>query len=398
VAICPSSGEVLALANAEANEGQNLAAVGQFPPGSTFKVVTALALLRSGLAVDDVVSCPETTTVDGREFKNYDAYPSDKLGEIPFTVAFAESCNTALIDLREEISPDDLVDAAQSLGLGLDLADDPLGYPAFLGSVPEPEEGTEYAASLIGQGRTLASPLAMATVAASVQAGETVIPTLIDGLSPSTEPPTPLTETEAQTLRDLMGAVVSEGTGRLLADLPGEEVLAKTGTAEHGDAELPPHTWMVGIQGDLAVGVFVEHGIGGAETRGPLLRDFLGRAAELCCASAPAPCFAARGSFRPPAGRFLLHAPWRLACNSRSRSTPRTRAGFHCSGRRRSATPTPGRPGTTCSPPRARSRPGTAISRRSGFPRTSTTSHPRSRILGATGLGSSSSACRRSRR
>ena len=281
VAIRPSSGEVLALANAEANEGQNLAAVGQFPPGSTFKVVTALALLRSGLAVDDVVSCPETTTVDGREFKNYDAYPSDKLGEIPFTVAFAESCNTALIDLREEISPDDLVDAAQSLGLGLDLADDPLGYPAFLGSVPEPEEGTEYAASLIGQGRTLASPLAMATVAASVQAGETVIPTLIDGLSPSTEPPTPLTETEAQTLRDLMGAVVSEGTGRLLADLPGEEVLAKTGTAEHGDAELPPHTWMVGIQGDLAVGVFVEHGIGGAETAGPLLRDFLERAAEL---------------------------------------------------------------------------------------------------------------------
>src|SRR5699024_5261187 len=181
------------------------------------------------------------------------------------TVAFAESCNTALIDLREEISPDDLVDAAQSLGLGLDLADDPLGYPAFLGSVPEPEEGTEYAASLIGQGRTLASPLAMAT----------------DGASPISEPSTTLTESEGQTLRDLMGAVVSEGTGRLLADLPGEEVLAKTGTAEHGDAELLPHSWMVGIQEDLAVGVFVEHGIGGAETAGPLLQDFLERAAEL---------------------------------------------------------------------------------------------------------------------
>ena len=280
VAIRPSSGEVLALANAESNEGQNLAAVGQFPPGSTFKVVTALALLRSGLSVDDVVSCPDTITVDGREFKNYDAYPADRTGEIPFTVAFAESCNTALIDQREEISPADLVDAAQSLGLALDLEDYPLGYPAFLGSVPEPDEGTEFAAALIGQGRTLASPLAMATVAASVQAGETVIPTLIDGVSPSAEPATPLTEAEAETLRELMGAVVSSGTGQLLADLPGEEVLAKTGTAEHGDSDVPPHTWIIGIQGDLAVGVFVAEGIGGAETAGPLLRDFLERAED----------------------------------------------------------------------------------------------------------------------
>lgn len=280
VAIRPSSGEVLALANAEANEGQNLAGVGQYPPGSTFKVITALALLRSGLDVDDAVPCPDTITVDGREFKNYDAYPADHTGEIPFTVAFAESCNTALIGLREEVSPADLVDAAQSLGLGLDLEDDPLGYPAFLGSVPEPDEGTEFAAALIGQGRTLASPLAMATVAASVQAGQTVIPTLIDGVSPSAEPPTPLTETEATALRELMAAVVTDGTAHLLADLPGEKVLAKTGTAEHGDPDTPPHTWIIGIQGDLAVGVFVEEGVGGAETAGPLLEDFLERAED----------------------------------------------------------------------------------------------------------------------
>ena len=73
-----------------------------------------------------------------------------------------------------------------------------------------------------------------------------------------------------------MRGVVEQGSGTFLADVPGEPVLAKSGTAEFGDANaLKQHVWMIGIQGDLAVAVFVNEGEGGATTAGPLLEAFL---------------------------------------------------------------------------------------------------------------------------
>ena len=73
-----------------------------------------------------------------------------------------------------------------------------------------------------------------------------------------------------------MRAVVTDGSGRVLADLPGAPVLAKTGTAEYGQkAPLRTHAWMVAIHGNLAVAVFVEDGQSGSGTAGPILRQFL---------------------------------------------------------------------------------------------------------------------------
>ncbi|MFS0704834.1 penicillin-binding transpeptidase domain-containing protein, partial [Cellulomonas sp. 179-A 9B4 NHS] len=89
-------------------------------------------------------------------------------------------------------------------------------------------------------------------------------------------PPTPLTLDEATALRDMMRAVVTEGGAGLLADVPGEPVLAKTGTAQFGpEADLRNHAWMIAVQGDLAVAVFVAEGDYGSTTAGPLLRSFL---------------------------------------------------------------------------------------------------------------------------
>ncbi|MET0524678.1 MAG: penicillin-binding transpeptidase domain-containing protein, partial [Nocardioides sp.] len=76
VAIRPSDGAILAAANGPGNGGQNLATYGQYAPGSTFKSVSSLALLRAGLTPDATVSCPPTTVVDGKRFKNYSDYPS----------------------------------------------------------------------------------------------------------------------------------------------------------------------------------------------------------------------------------------------------------------------------------------------------------------------------------
>ena len=83
VAIRPSTGEILAAANGPGNGGQNLATFGQAAPGSTFKTVSSLALLRAGLTPDTVVPCTPTITVDGKEFKNYSDYPSQRARRHP---------------------------------------------------------------------------------------------------------------------------------------------------------------------------------------------------------------------------------------------------------------------------------------------------------------------------
>ncbi len=275
VAIRPSTGALLALANGPANAGLDIAATGRYAPGSTFKVVTALALLRAGVTPDQALPCPPTTEVAGRSFKNYDDYPASQLGEISFLTAIANSCNTALIAARDRLGDDNLTTAAEALGIGPD-AD--LGFPAYFGQVPTPRGETEKAADLIGQGTVLASPLAMAGVAASVVEGRAVTPTLlVDHDTTRQQPKAPLAPEEAATLRDLMRAVVTQGSASFLADVPGE-VGAKTGTAEYGEPDgsgsLPTHAWMISIRGDLAVAVFVETGDSGSHTAGPILEDF----------------------------------------------------------------------------------------------------------------------------
>ena len=215
-------------------------------------------------------------TVDGKQFKNYDDYPSSALGRIPFRTAIANSCNTAVIGQRDRLDRNTLTDAAAALGLGVDHD---LGFPAYFGSAPPAGSETEGAADLIGQGKVQASPLTMATVAASVKKGALVVPRLLPDHEPAAgekDPARPLTGAEAGRLRELMRAVVTDGSGRLLADLPGAPVLAKTGTAEYGQkAPLRTHAWMIAIHGDLAVAVFVEDGQSGSGTAGPILKQFL---------------------------------------------------------------------------------------------------------------------------
>ncbi|WP_448062643.1 penicillin-binding transpeptidase domain-containing protein [Cellulomonas hominis] len=298
VAIRPSTGDVLAVASGPGGGGLSTATVGSYAPGSTFKVVSALALLRHGSTVDTPMSCTPTVTVDGREFANYPGYPSNRLGDIPMRTALANSCNTAFISAGDQVAQTDLVSAAASLGLG---GDPTLGFAAFMGSVPGDSTGTEHAASMIGQGRVEASPLAMATVAASVVQGARVTPHLVAPAATADDPTpapvatdgatagaggapavdaAPLTADEATALRSMMRGVVTEGSAGFLADVPGAEVIAKSGTAEFGTGDdLSNHVWMIAGQGDLAVAVFVEVGDFGTTTAGPLLEAFLRAAA-----------------------------------------------------------------------------------------------------------------------
>jgi cell division protein FtsI/penicillin-binding protein 2 len=275
VAIRPSTGEIVAAANGPANGGQNLATFGQFAPGSTFKTVSSLALLRAGLTPDSVVPCTRTITVNGKEFKNYSDYPSSALGDIPLRTALANSCNTAFISQAPKLSGTNLFDAGVSLGIGLDHD---LGFPAYFGKTdPDTASETGAAAQLIGQGTILASPLVMAAVIASVQHGSLVVPWLVQGVQDTApEGAAPLTRAEVSQLRGMLRGVVTSGSGRGLADVPGPPVIAKTGTAEFGTGkDLQTHAWMIAAQGDLAVCVFVDVGESGSGTAGPILEAFL---------------------------------------------------------------------------------------------------------------------------
>ncbi len=275
VALRPSDGAVLAAANGPGTDGLNVATYGQYAPGSTFKIVSSLALLRGGLTPTSPVPCTPTVTVDGRVFENYDDYPSGSLGEVPLRTAVAQSCNTAMIAERDRAGQDGVAAAAAALGLGVDRD---LGFPSYFGQVGSPGSETGLAATMIGQGEVLASPMVLAAVVGSVQEGARVTPRLLPDLDVDTTAGDgqPLTPDEAERLRGLLRAVVTDGSGSQLADLPGPPVIAKTGTAEFEDGgELRTRAWMVAAQGDLAVAVLVAEGSSGSGTAGPLLEAFL---------------------------------------------------------------------------------------------------------------------------
>ncbi|WP_369045953.1 penicillin-binding transpeptidase domain-containing protein [Sinomonas sp. P10A9] len=324
VALRPSDGALLAVVSGPGGNGYNTAMLGQYAPGSIFKTVDSLALLRQGGTVDTRVDCTSTLVVDGKTFQNATGYPESSLGNITLRDAYAHSCNTAFISLRDKLSQAQLESAATSLGVAVDAPR--LGAPAFLGSVPGDAGSTEHAASMIGQGKILFSPLAAAIMAGSVAKGSPVSVQLVlngqagttAGASPSgtaspaasasagsttagaassatggaassapaaSASPTaqagpPLNAAEAATLQDMMRAVVTSGHAGFLADVPGAPVGAKTGTAEFGsDTPLKTHAWIIGTHGDLAVAVFVDEGGLGATVSGPLLKNFLVKAA-----------------------------------------------------------------------------------------------------------------------
>ncbi|WP_407561531.1 penicillin-binding transpeptidase domain-containing protein [Streptomyces sp. 184] len=272
VAIDPRTGRVLAVADSP-DSGESRALTGRFPPGSTFKTVTAAALLDGGLAARDRVACPAAANVAGQRFENQGEF--DLPPGTTFAEAFAQSCNTAFVGLRDELDERTLTDTARAFGIGGTWQ---VGTTTFDGSVPAADGDNDKAAAMIGQGRVEASPLVMASVAATVKDGRFRQPVLVpDAVDKPYRAPETLDRHTYEQLRSLMRGVVTDGSGSALAGLPGLPH-AKTGTAEFG-TESPPrtHAWMIGyLEGaDLAFSVLVEDGGSGGKDAGPVAADFL---------------------------------------------------------------------------------------------------------------------------
>ncbi|MFD2082798.1 penicillin-binding transpeptidase domain-containing protein [Actinopolymorpha cephalotaxi] len=271
VALKPSTGDILAIANRPG--GYNRALVGEYPPGSTFKVVTSAALLRTGLSPSDPLDCPRFEWVNGYRFTNQDEFtlPAGST----FRDSFAHSCNTAFVRARDRLDDDALAKTAAAFGIGGTWD---TGVSTYDGSVPANSDVNDKAASMIGQGRVLTSPLVMASVAATVKNGQFVQPRLVpEAVRHPYRATESLESSVVADLRSMMRSVVTEGAGKALRGLPGRPH-AKTGTAEYGD-ETPPrtHAWMIGYQqdSDIAWAVLLEGGGSGGTDAGPIARAFL---------------------------------------------------------------------------------------------------------------------------
>jgi cell division protein FtsI/penicillin-binding protein 2 len=268
VAIDATNGDVIAAVSANSG-GFDQAIDGGFPPGSTFKVITSTALINHGLTPQSAASCPLTATVDGEIFHNAE-------GEAPvrnMLQAFTESCNTAFIELATgHLAAGDLPAAAALFG----LAKTPHpGLLAFAGSVPQPTDEADLAATSIGQGRVLISPLGMAMVAAAVDTGTVREPLLVAGAPDASAGTSQLPSAVISDLHEMMASVVASGTAAGQG-LPAG-TYAKTGTAQYGTSTpLKIDAWLMGFKGNVAFAALVVNSPGnGGPTCGPIVAKFL---------------------------------------------------------------------------------------------------------------------------
>jgi len=253
----------------------NRAAQGLYPPGSSFKPVTAIAAIEgAGIPTGKTYDCPGTMIIGGTKVRNYG---DNSFGTIDMVTAMVHSVNTYFAQLAAEIGGETLVDYAERGGMNqrppLDLPD------VARSSMPQAWQSdlAELASEGYGQGSLLLTPLQMCLYGCAVaNGGSIMLPHLLQDarqeqnvvekfesrewlrmMSPST----------ASAVLEMMIEVVEEGTGQQAA-ISGYTVAGKTGTAEVQGK--PDHTWFVGIaparNPQVVVAVVVENsgGSGGA--------------------------------------------------------------------------------------------------------------------------------------
>lgn len=270
VVVEPATGEILAMASGPAfnpnfvdrdweqlsrDEGQlllNRAASGLYPPGSVFKLVVALAALDSGVCDEETVfTCAGRESVGGVPIQ---CHRRGGHGRITLRRAFARSCNVAFAKLALRVGRQRMDEYVDRLRLREPFD---VGVPVKAGRLPRFADSTEAALAQagFGQGEVVVTPMAMCMVAAAVaNDGVLMRPHLmrrvkcLDGtLVAAAQPQTVARVCGQQTarrLRQLMVAVVREGTGQK-AGIPGVEVAGKTGTAENETGH--DHAWFVAL-------------------------------------------------------------------------------------------------------------------------------------------------------
>jgi penicillin-binding protein A len=255
----------------------NRATQGRFPPGSTFKVVTATAAIDSGRYQPD-------STVNGENGKVISGTPLDNFGgedfgPITLTDALTNSVNTVWAEVAEKLGKQTMADYMRKFGF---YEDPPMDYPDEQ-MVPSGEAGPrgrllsptsgqiDVGRMAIGQDKLLVTPLQMATVAQTIANGgmrmqPRLVEKIVDPDGRTIDEPLPeeaervMSEENANALAGMMQDVVEQGTGTA-AQLEGVDVRGKTGTAEVGDGT--DDLWFIGFTDQYAVCAMLERQTGG---------------------------------------------------------------------------------------------------------------------------------------
>ena len=259
-----------------------------FPPGSSFKIVTAAAALEAGLGADHLLPNPPTYDVPQTtdDLDNFGGGTCPGGAQIDMAQALQISCNVYFAQLAVELGPDALVEQAHRFGFSQDI---PFDVPFVEGEIPDvsgfEDDTPAVAQSGIGQRDVRTNVLHMALVAGAIGNGGVMMqPRLVtDVRDPKSRPlrhfdtveyAQPLTELNAGILTEMMVTVVQSGTGTG-AQVPGVTVAGKTGTAQTAEGE-SPHAWFVSFapaeDPEIAVAVVILNGgnLGNEATGGEL--------------------------------------------------------------------------------------------------------------------------------
>jgi len=263
----------------------NRATQGLYPPGSTFKMLTALAYLREHPADygDFAWNCTGTLT---EEDVTITCYQSEQHGEESLETAFENSCNTAFADIGLNLKPDALRDVAEDFLFNRSLPTELEASSSVFRQTKDSSVG-EKMTTAIGQGDTLATPLHMAMITSTIANGGIMMrPYLVDHIesydgdkvsknSPSIYKKL-MSADEAQILSGFMQGVVDSGTASALSGA-GYTAAGKTGSAEHevGDS-IGTHSWFVGFSNvddpDIVVAVIAEDAGTGSSVAVPIAK------------------------------------------------------------------------------------------------------------------------------
>ena len=260
----------------------NRATQGLYPPGSAFKVITASAILDTP-NIDTNYVCQGITKIDGYNFSDYNNIAH---GELDLSQALIESCNTYFTEKSLEISVDNLRSTAELFMFNKNI---PFDLPVNTSVFPKGNIGdTELAASGIGQGKVLATPLNMAMTASAISNnGEVMKPILVKSVVSNNGKviktnrrevlSTAVDSLDANTIKEMMVGVVQSGTGRN-ASIKNVKVAGKTGTAENASGK--SHAWFIAFapadDPRIVVSVILEEeGSTGGASAAPIARDLI---------------------------------------------------------------------------------------------------------------------------
>jgi peptidoglycan glycosyltransferase len=253
----------------------NRALSGLYPPGSSMKVVTASAALDSGKVTS-------TSRLSGpKEFRGVRNFESESFTSLSFAQALEFSVNTAFAQVALKVGAKRLHHYADLFGFN-QTPTLPIG--AARSSFPLATNETDLMWGAVGQAQDLATPLEMATVAATVaDHGKRMDPRIT--LKTQPRGTQVISRRTAATMTQLMELVVRGGTGTA-ANIPGLTVAGKTGTAEIGlNGVIKDHAWFVCFapaqDPKVAVSVVVEYGGIGGKVAAPLARRILERVLPL---------------------------------------------------------------------------------------------------------------------